>query len=86
MHIWNVNRRGNLVNMRRTETKMARKTKPSANSQIAKSAEKAASTPRQVALVMPLASAGAGPSFETALETLNSNLAVYKLWQGKDAK
>lgn len=72
--------------MRLTEMKMARKPKQSANSQNAKAAEMAAATPRQVALVMPLASAAAGPSFETAFETLNSNLAVYKLWQGKDAK
>ncbi len=86
MRIWNVNRRAKLVNMRLTETKMARKTKPSIQSQTANPAEKAAATPRQVALVMPLVSAAAGPSFETALETLNSDLAVYKLWQGKDAK
>lgn len=50
----------------------------------------AASTPRQVALVLPHASAAAGPSFESALETLSSDLAVHKLWQanpaGKPAK
>ncbi len=90
MRIWNVNRHANIVKMRLTETKMARKTQQSAKSQIeqsaAKTTEKAALTPRQVALVMPLASAAAGPSFETALETLNGNLAVYKLWQGKDGK
>jgi hypothetical protein len=62
---------------------MARKKTPNKPSQ-------PAATPRQVALVLPHASAAAGPSFETALETLSSDLAVHKLWQanvaGKPAK
>lgn len=58
---------------------MARKTNDN------KKPSKAAATPRQVALVLPHASAAAGPSFETALETLSSDLAVHKLWQANAA-
>lgn len=66
---------------------MARKTAHSSRTQNAKasnaraSTAKAALTPRQVALVLPHASAAAGPNFESALETLGGNLTVHKLWQ-----
>ncbi len=71
---------------------MARKTAHSSKTQNAKASNakasnarasnaKAALTPRQVALVLPHASAAAGPNFESALETLGGNLTVHKLWQ-----
>lgn len=42
---------------------------------------------RQVALTLPHGSPAAGPCFESALETLSSDLSVHKLWQGpEDAK
>ena len=41
----------------------------------------AATTPRQVALVVPHATADAGVTFETALEVLDQDLRVHKLWQ-----
>lgn len=44
---------------------------------------KAATTPRQVALVVPHATADAGVTFETALEVLNQDLQVHKLWQAQ---
>lgn len=50
------------------------------------SASKAAVTPRQVALVLPHAAAIAGSTFESALELLDSDLKVHKLWQGEQKK
>jgi len=47
---------------------------------------KAAAAPRQVALVVPHAAADAGVTFETALEVLDQDLQVHKLWQDKQAK
>jgi hypothetical protein len=44
---------------------------------------RAALTPRQVALVVPHATAVAGADFESATETLSSDLTVHKLWQGE---
>ncbi len=41
----------------------------------------AAVTPRQVALVVPHAAADAGITFETAMEVLDQDLQVHKLWQ-----
>ena len=42
---------------------------------------KAAATPRQVAIVVPHATEDAGVNFETALEVLDQDLRVHKLWQ-----
>lgn len=44
---------------------------------------KAVTTPRQVALVVPHATADAGVTFETALEVLDQDLQVHKLWQAQ---
>lgn len=44
---------------------------------------KAAATPRQVALVVPHATADAGVTFETAMEVLDQDLRVHKLWQAQ---
>lgn len=44
---------------------------------------KAATAPRQVALVVPHATADAGVTFETALEVLDQDLQVHKLWQAQ---
>lgn len=65
---------------------MTSDTKQTRKPRNAKPASKAAATPRQVALVLPLTSAAAGPSFETALETLPGDLTVHKLWQGRAGK
>ena len=43
----------------------------------------AAATPRQVALVVPHATADAGVTFESALEVLDQDLQVHKLWQAQ---
>ena len=43
----------------------------------------AAAAPRQVALVVPHATADAGITFETALEVLDQDLHVHKLWQAQ---
>lgn len=64
---------------------MAAKIASNGKPRSAKATGKAASTPRQVALVLPHASAAAGPSYESALELLNGNLAVHKLWRAKPA-
>ena len=42
---------------------------------------KAATTTREVALVVPHAVADAGITFETATEVLDQDLRVHKLWQ-----
>jgi hypothetical protein len=44
---------------------------------------KSATTPRQVALVVPHATADAGVTFETAMEVLDQDLQVHKLWQAQ---
>ena len=44
---------------------------------------KAATMPREVALVVPHATADAGVTFETALEVLDRDLQVHKLWQAQ---
>ena len=44
---------------------------------------KAIATPRQVALVVPHATADAGVTFETAMEVLDQDLQVHKLWQAQ---
>lgn len=41
----------------------------------------AETAPRQVALVVPHAAIDAGITFETAMEVLDQDLHVHKLWQ-----
>jgi hypothetical protein len=53
------------------------------NSKSKKPEAKAATTPRQVALVVPHATPDAGVMFETALEVLDQDLQVHKLWQAQ---
>lgn len=47
---------------------------------------KAATTPRQIAMVVPHAAVDAGATFESALEVLGQDLSVYKLWQAERPK
>jgi hypothetical protein len=42
---------------------------------------KVATTTREVALVVPHATADAGITFESAMEVLDQDLRVHKLWQ-----
>ncbi len=51
-----------------------------------KSTAKAATTPRQVALVVPHAAADAGVTFETAMEVLGQDLQVHQLWRAQQPK
>jgi hypothetical protein len=44
---------------------------------------KAATAPRQIALIVPHAIADAGVTFETAMEVLDQDLHVHKLWQAQ---
>ncbi len=53
------------------------------SAQTPKPSAKAATTPRQVALVVPHATADAGVAFETALEVLDQDLQVHKLWRAQ---
>lgn len=53
------------------------------SSQTRKPSAKAAAPPRQVALVVPHATADAGVTFETAMEVLDQDLPVHKLWQAQ---
>lgn len=46
----------------------------------------AAATQRGVALVVPHAAADAGATFESALEVLDRDLSVHKLWQAQQSK
>lgn len=46
----------------------------------------AATTPRGIALVVPHAAVDAGATFESALEVLDQDLSVHKLWQAQQAK
>jgi len=64
---------------------MTRNTAPTGKSGH-KSVTKAAATPRQIALVVPHATADAGVTFESALEVLDHDLHVHKLWQAKQPK
>lgn len=53
------------------------------SAQTRKPSAKAVTTPRQVALVVPHATADASVTFETALEVLDQDLQVHKLWQAQ---
>ncbi|HWA50586.1 MAG TPA: hypothetical protein VG742_20115 [Dongiaceae bacterium] len=57
---------------------MTRDTTPESKT---KKSEAKANEPREVALVVPHAAADAGITFESAMEVLDQDLRVHKLWQ-----